>query len=93
LRPDWRSPREVLLTGATGFLGAHLLRELLDATDARVWCLVRAPDEAGVLDRIAQAAARYQLPAPDPDRLAPLPGDLAEPGLGLSDRRFQALAD
>ncbi len=28
-RPDWRSPREVLLTGATGFLGAHLLRELL----------------------------------------------------------------
>ena len=41
-RPDWRNPREVLLTGATGFLGAHLLRELLAATDARVWCLVRA---------------------------------------------------
>jgi hypothetical protein len=43
-RPDWRSPREILLTGATGFLGAHLLRELLAATDARVWCTWPEPE-------------------------------------------------
>lgn len=36
------SDRRVLLTGATGFLGAFLLRELLDRTDDDVWCLVRA---------------------------------------------------
>src|SRR5205823_5325766 len=41
-RPHWRKPRQILLTGSTGFFGAHLLRELLDATTARVWCLVRA---------------------------------------------------
>ena len=91
-RPDWRSPREILLTGATGFLGAHLLRELLAATDARVWCLVRARDESDALHRIAQAAERYELPAPPPGRVAPLPGDLAQPGLGLSDAHFRTLA-
>jgi amino acid adenylation domain-containing protein/thioester reductase-like protein len=90
-RPDWRSPREILLTGATGFLGAHLLRELLAATDARVWCLVRAPDETEALSRIGQAAARYELPAPPAGRVMPLPGDLAKPGLGLSDAQFHDL--
>jgi amino acid adenylation domain-containing protein/thioester reductase-like protein len=91
-RPHWRSPREILLTGATGFLGAHLLRELLAATDARVWCLVRAGDETEVLLRIAQAAARYELPPPPAGRVAPLPGDLAQPGLGLPDAQFRTLA-
>ena len=33
---------DVLLTGATGFLGAHLLRELIDHTDEKVYCLVRS---------------------------------------------------
>jgi amino acid adenylation domain-containing protein/thioester reductase-like protein len=91
-RPDWRSPREILLTGATGFLGAHLLRELLAATGARVWCLVRARDETDAYRRIADAAARWQLPAPPRDRVAPLPGDLAQPRLGLSGETFRDLA-
>jgi amino acid adenylation domain-containing protein/thioester reductase-like protein len=91
-RPDSRRPRDILLTGATGFLGAHLLSELADATNARIWCLVRETDEAGALHRIAAAAARYELPAPDPRRVMLLPGDLAEPGLGLSETRFRDLA-
>ncbi|QIG99700.1 MULTISPECIES: SDR family oxidoreductase [Bradyrhizobium] len=38
------SPRAILLTGASGFLGAFLLRELLGQTDAKIYCLVRAGD-------------------------------------------------
>jgi thioester reductase-like protein len=60
-RPDWRRPLEILLTGATGFLGAHLLSELLASTTARVWCLVRARDAAHGRQRLADAAARYDL--------------------------------
>jgi amino acid adenylation domain-containing protein/thioester reductase-like protein len=91
-RPDWRDPHQILLTGATGFLGAHLLSELLATTSARVWCLVRARDEADGMRRIARAAARYELAAPPRGRVVPLPGDLAEPRLGLSDGRFRDLA-
>ena len=90
--PRWRAPREVLLTGATGFLGAHLLSELLAATDARVWCLVRAQGDADARARIAAAAARYELTAPPDDRVVPVTGDLAEPGLGLPAEVFRELA-
>ena len=31
----------VLLTGATGFLGIHILRELLELEDGHIWCLIR----------------------------------------------------
>ena len=50
-------PGEVLLTGATGFLGAHLLSELLAATGARVRCLVRARDAAHAPARIGRRPA------------------------------------
>lgn len=35
---------DVLLTGAVGFLGIHILRELLDRNEGRVTCLVRKGD-------------------------------------------------
>ena len=38
----------VLLTGATGFLGIHILRELIDSDAPNIYCLVRAKNqEAG----------------------------------------------
>jgi thioester reductase-like protein len=44
---DVSPPRHILLTGATGFVGAFLLYELLQRTQAKIHCLVRAnnPDE------------------------------------------------
>jgi thioester reductase-like protein len=92
--PDWRRPREILLTGSTGFFGIYLLRELLAATDARVHCLVRAPDAPHALRRIVQSAERHQLGL-DPDavdRVVPVAGDLAAPRLGLSPAAFRELA-
>ena len=90
--PAWRAPRKVLLTGATGLLGAHLLAEILAATSARVWCLVRASTEEAGRQRLTTAAARYGLPAPLPERVIPLPGDLAAPGLGLTAAAAASLA-
>ena len=90
--PDWRRPREILLTGSTGFLGLYLLRELLTATTARVHCLVRADSAPDARLRIAQAAERYELDGLTTDRIVPLAGDLAEPNLGLDPGTFSELA-
>ena len=90
--PDWKRPRDVLLTGATGFFGAHLLRELLTSTTARVHCLVRARSAAHARHRIAHAAERYELGGLAMDRIVPLAGDLAEPNLGLTPGTFSELA-
>ncbi|MVO90566.1 amino acid adenylation domain-containing protein [Streptomyces sp. p1417] len=87
-------PRTVLLTGATGFLGVHLIAQLLDHGVQNVFCLARkarTPDEA--LDRITARMRRYGLdPAHYEKRLTALPGDLAAPHLGLDDADWQRLA-
>ncbi len=86
-------PRHVLLTGATGFLGAFLLRELLDRTAADVHCLVRAESvEAGRV-RLRQTLQSYSLWHDDLGaRIVPVPGDLGEPGLGVSAATSAELA-
>ncbi len=88
-------PRRVLLTGSTGFLGSHLLLDLLRGSDAHVVCLVRAQDETDGLDRLAAALTRFLLPwSPEVRRrVTVLTGDLREPNLGLSEERWAALAN
>jgi amino acid adenylation domain-containing protein/thioester reductase-like protein len=88
-----RDPREVLLTGATGFLGAYLLDDLLRHTTARVHCLVRAASPEAGAERIVRNLRRYELWRPEyADRLLPMPGDLSAPRLGLSGAQFDQLA-
>ncbi|MFD8493124.1 amino acid adenylation domain-containing protein [Amycolatopsis sp. NPDC059657] len=82
----------ILLTGATGFLGAFLLRALLDGTNAYVYCLTRAKDDFEAHDRVFEAMHRYGIPVHGLNRVVPVPGDLALPSLGLPEPTFQALA-
>ncbi|MEK8142174.1 SDR family oxidoreductase [Streptomyces sp. M10(2022)] len=50
-----------LLTGASGFLGAFLLRDLIETTDGPVDCLVRAEDEQRAAHRLRANLERYGL--------------------------------
>ncbi|MFJ4679701.1 type I polyketide synthase [Kitasatospora sp. NPDC088783] len=86
-------PRTVLLTGATGFVGAFLCAELLASTDATVLCLVRAATEAEGEERLRAVLDSYGLPQPAARRLRVVTGDLAQPLLGLGAERFAALAE
>jgi amino acid adenylation domain-containing protein/thioester reductase-like protein len=94
--PNWQDPEHILLTGATGFLGIYLLRELLTTTNAVVHCLVRADDRDQAVARVAANAlhyfgddlAQYRLAG----RIVGVVGDLGEPGLGLSEEDFDTLA-
>ncbi|WP_369182717.1 amino acid adenylation domain-containing protein [Streptomyces sp. Y1] len=91
--PSRAEPAEILLTGATGFCGAHLLHTLLATTRARVHCLVRAPDEEHALERLRAAHQRFLRHDLADPRVVPLVGDLTRPSLGLTDRQFDWLAD
>lgn len=82
--------RTVLVTGATGFLGAHLVAELLATTDATVVCLVRATSPDRARDRVASNMRAYGLDG-DVQRVVGLPGDLARPHLGLPEEVWQDL--
>lgn len=92
LHRDVIAPRVVFLTGATGFVGAHLLRALLDRTSAEVRCLVRATDTDDGRDRLLQPLRALGCTDRHVDRLTAVPGDLARPWFGLSEREFDRLA-
>ncbi|MFB7916130.1 thioester reductase domain-containing protein [Streptomyces sp. NPDC056061] len=86
-------PMEVFLTGATGFLGAYLLRDLMRTTDATVHCLVRGADEAEALERLRANLRWYGIwDQIDGERLSIVVGDLGLPALGLAPERFDELA-
>ncbi|MFE1170304.1 AMP-binding protein [Nocardiopsis sp. NPDC058789] len=84
-----REPVRVLLTGATGYLGRHLLTALLER-DARVTCLVRGDDDAHAARRLVSATD-----GPDPrvggfDVVA---GDIDRDGLGLTPAGLERVRD
>ena len=57
LRVDFNGPLTVFLTGATGFLGAFVLRDLLSRPNVKkVICLVRASDKQKGLERLKEVS-------------------------------------
>ena len=79
----------IFLTGATGFLGAFLLHELLQQTRADIYCLVRAANIEEGNRRLRNTLAQYLLwSEPLAHRIIPVLGDLALPTLGLSSDEF-----
>lgn len=92
--PEPLPPRRILLTGATGFLGSHMLLDLLRHSDAHVYCLVRAADEEAATARLAEQLRGYRLPwnAEVRRRVTVLPGDVRRPRLGLSEELWHTLA-
>lgn len=85
--------RHVLVTGATGFLGRFLLRDLLNRDpQLTVHCIVRG-------DTVEQGLARLQANMAHAEtwdeafapRIRVYPGDISEPRFGLSDSRFREL--
>ncbi|MBE9162159.1 non-ribosomal peptide synthetase [Tychonema sp. LEGE 06208] len=86
-------PTRILLTGATGFLGAFLLRELLLQTQAQIYCLVRSDNAESAKKRIQSSLEYYSICDEHLHyRIIPIAGDLAQPLLGLSEEQFRELA-
>ncbi|MBO7673963.1 MAG: amino acid adenylation domain-containing protein [Atopobiaceae bacterium] len=50
---------DVLLTGATGFLGIHVLRDYLERHEGRIWCLVRRGSFQSPESRLAHLLMYY----------------------------------
>ncbi|HQV93621.1 MAG TPA: amino acid adenylation domain-containing protein, partial [Anaerolineales bacterium] len=87
-------PKKILLTGATGFVGAFLLHDLLKQTSADIYCLLRADDITQGLNRLERNLNSYQLwDESFAPRIQPVLGDLGSPQFGLSDEAFNELAN
>ena len=74
------------VTGATGFIGRHLVERLLENRKGKIHVLVRE-SSADKLDPLMEKWAKFG----DTDRIKPVFGDLAESKLGLSDDDLSSL--
>ena len=77
------------VTGATGFIGRHLVARLLER-DGDIYVLVRE----GSSDKLETLIAEKWIPAAGPDsrtRIKPVTGDLTKPRLGLDDATVDEL--
>jgi len=95
--PKIPAPRQILLTGGTGFIGPFLMKSLLEQTQATIHVLVRASDEAQGKQRLQ--AAMHSMGSVPADlmemfeaRVVPVCGDLGQKGLGLMQETWDFLA-
>ena len=70
------------VTGATGFIGRHLVQELLDNRDDEIFVLVRS----GSKERIDRLLRSWGNPA----RVSTVTGDLTKPRLGVTKKWAEA---
>lgn len=90
--PEELQPKEILLTGVTGFVGVYLLDALLRQTKANVYCIIRADNEKMLQQKFAANVDKYQLAhLKDNPRIKLLSGDLAKENLGLSSADYNKL--
>ncbi|MGG4047504.1 amino acid adenylation domain-containing protein [Paenibacillus favisporus] len=86
----------ILLTGATGYLGSHLLYELLRQSKASVYCLVRPSGVQEPYARLEQTMVGYfgnEVKRLMDNRVIAVQGDLEQEHLGLSGEVRDMLAD
>jgi len=89
-------PKTVLLTGATGSLGSHVLQQLVRNGIKKITCPVRAKDDSHAIERVEESLRRRKLPSikkleASGSRIVCLASDLSDPRLGLSHERYHDL--
>lgn len=92
---DQSNGNTVFITGATGFLGAHILAELIEREDYRnrdIVCLVRCASSDHGVERIRETFSRYNLNALNLGRVKIISGDLVLPEFGLDYKDYENLA-
>lgn len=88
-------PGAIFLTGGTGWVGAHVLSELLSLTEAEIRCLVRASSPEDGLRRLIDNMRYYGIEVDRSwtARLTVLCGDLSAPRLGLDPVVWRSLGE
>ncbi|MCK4261097.1 MAG: SDR family oxidoreductase, partial [Halanaerobiales bacterium] len=92
--PHRLESKDILLTGATGYFGSHLLNELIESTKANIYCLIREKDGLGVKERLLDLLNLY---FPDKfttlidKRIFPIVGDITLTNFGLSEEKYSRL--
>jgi amino acid adenylation domain-containing protein/thioester reductase-like protein len=94
VNPYVRQPRNILLTGANGFLGCFIIEQLLNLTSANIFCLVRAKNDEEARKRLNKSLISFGLAHLDKQsRIKVIAGDLEHSQLNLSENNYHTLCN
>lgn len=88
--------RSVLLTGATGFLGIHILKGLLMDTETEVFCIIRDRTDEDARERLMGLLEFYfpdDFKSIEYSRLFIIKGDVSCGEFGLDEQTYRGLGD
>lgn len=86
--------KNILLTGSTGFLGSHLLYDIMNNSSANVYCLIRNKNNETGKDRLVKKLNYYfgdKLDKYIDSRIKIVKGDITLENLGLSNNDYNNL--
>ena len=98
IRPEkpfvYSRPRTILMTGATGYVGAFVLAELLEQSKAEVLGVIRCDSPEHGKKRIEDNLRRFGLWKDEyRSRIHGVPGNLTKAQLGMDDRTYADVAE
>ena len=89
-------PRNILLTGVTGYLGIHILEEFIRNENGKVYCIIRNEPGLSINNKIIQKL-KYYFNEKYSDlinkRIIPVLGDICKENFGLSSEMLDKIAD
>lgn len=88
--------KNVLLTGATGYLGIHILNTFLKNEKGNIYCLIRAKNNIGPEDRLKNTLEFYfgnRFWKKYKNRIHIVEGDITDKKLGISKQNYKSVVD
>ncbi len=82
--------KNILVTGATGFVGKYLVSKLLENPNNRLFLLIRSKKNASAIERCKVIFDKYADLIPN--RIIPIEGELTQPMFNLNHDEFGELA-
>lgn len=94
ITPTENKIKNILLTGASGFLGLHLLKEFLVNTDANIICILRGNSVEEATNRLLERAQDNRISISDSDkkRIRCFCGDMSQQQLGLLENDYNCIS-
>jgi thioester reductase-like protein len=84
-----QSRSTVLITGATGFLGVHLLHCIIKNTSLKPVCLIRANNAVQAKEKLLSALTKHMLPYEHADNVQIMVGSVSEKYFGMSQYEYE----
>ena len=88
--------KNILLTGATGYLGIHILYELINKADSNIYCLIRNKNGQESKERLIKKLTFYfgkDILKFIDNRIHVIVADISLPKFGLNDKDYKNLGN